>query len=197
MAATASAPGRTATANAAARRRSVTHAHAAMTAASGTRFGLMRIATDAASPASAALRSEVPSIPYTARAQKAEAGTSLICDLNIIRKVGLVAMSHAALMPIRSDATRRPIRNVVHTSSAPVIGTTRNAAACPPRVLNAAIRSGRPGPVIGVMDDSPATALYPNGVDVASAFGHGTCPAIVTGTFRLPASHRSICDTYE
>ena len=118
----------------------------------------MRIATDAASPPRAALRIEVPSAAYTASAQNAAAGTSLMSVLNIIRNVGLVATSHAAARPIASDCTRRPIKNVVQTRSAPVSGTTRNAPVWPATVLNAAISSGNPGPVTGVMAVPSSTA---------------------------------------
>src|SRR5882672_5319179 len=106
--------------------RSAYNIHTPSTAAIGTRFGRMRIAIDAASPAPAALRTVRPSTPYVARAQNAAAGTSLIGDLNIIRKVGLVATSHAPpsaiQSPLRSEPSLRPIRNVVQTSSVPQSG---------------------------------------------------------------------------
>jgi hypothetical protein len=157
----------------------------------------MRIAIAAVSPAATALRTVWPRIQYVARAQNAAAGTSLICDLNIIRKVGLVATSHAPPSPSESDPSLRPIRNVVQTSAAPETGATRKAAGCPAANLKAAISSGRPGPVIGAMAVSFGTARYPNGVNVASAFGQGAASAIGAGTFRFPCSQRSACDTYE
>jgi hypothetical protein len=87
------------------------------------------------------------------------AGTSLICDLNIMRNVGLVATSHAPASARRSEPRRRPIKKVDHTSNPPVRGTTRNALAWRPIDLNAAISNGSPGGVTGAMAASRATAV--------------------------------------
>src|SRR5262245_33212736 len=152
-------PGSVANANARRRWRCAANiVHPASTAASGNRFGRIRIASDVARPAATALETVGPRIQYVAIVQNAAAGMSLICDLNIMRNVGLVATSHAPASPRRSEPRRRPSRNVDHTSNPPVNGTTRNAAAWFPMDLNAAINNGSPGGVIGAMAASRATA---------------------------------------
>src|SRR6185503_12722000 len=156
IAATTSGPGSVATANAidrtqCLRSRSWRASQTNSTAASGARLGRIRIASAENAPAATAAGVVRPSTAYVASVQNAAAGTSLICDLNIIRNVGLVAVSHAAASPAVGDSTRDPTRNVAQTSTAPVSGTTRNALACPNAALKPAISSGRPRPVAGAI----------------------------------------------
>ena len=118
----------------------------------------MRIAIAVAAPASAALNLESSSTFHVASAQNAAAGTSLIGSLIIVRNAGLVATSQAAPRPRRSDRSCRPMPNVAQIKSPAVIGTTRKSAACPATAFIAAISSGSPGPTMGAIADSFATA---------------------------------------
>src|SRR5262245_30122242 len=94
-------------------------------------LGLIRMAADALRPAPSIEAAEGRSNAAMASAQNAAAGTSLMMDLLIERKVGLVAMSHAAASPMPGESILRPIMYVDHTSRPPVSGTTENIAQCP------------------------------------------------------------------
>ena len=132
--------------------------HAPSTAASGTRFGRIRIAIAAATPETTVLQRDASSAFQVASAQNAAAGTSLIGSFTIVRNAGLVEVSQAAPSPSDEEPSVRPMANMDHTSSAAVIGTTRKSAAWPPIALNRAMSNGRPGPTADAIADSLVTA---------------------------------------
>ena len=119
------------------------------------------MATDAATPAATALRFDPPNVKYIATAPNAAAGTSLIGETSIARNAGLVAISQAAASPTPSECNLRPIKNVIHTRSAPVIGTIQNMAQWPATALAAAIMRERPGAVIGTSAEPDAAGRKP------------------------------------
>src|SRR5688572_8403868 len=132
--------------------------HMPSTAASGTRFGRIRIAIAAATPATTVFQRHLSSAFHVATAQNAAAGTSLIGSFVIVRNAGLVATSHAAPTPRDEEPSWRPIANVDQINNAAARGTTTNIAACPPIPLNSAMSSGRPGPTADAIAEPSATA---------------------------------------
>ena len=151
--------------------------------ANGARFGRIRMAADAARPAnSARARSTCRARSRSAIAQNAAAGTSLIGDTSMASTAGLVATSHAAASPSASESIRRPITNVIHTSSAPLSGVTRNIAQWPAIVFAPAISSGRPGAVTGTSAGPDTAGRNPCGMNVSTASGQGAVAARGIGT---------------
>ncbi len=90
---------------------------------------------------------------------------------------------------------RRPIANVIHASSAPVSGVTRNIAQWPASAFTPAMANGRPGAVIGTIAGPDTDGRNPCGVKLQIASGQGALAASGIGTVRLPWSQRSACDT--
>jgi len=77
--------------------------------------------------------------------QNAAAGTSLIGHSDIIRIVGLVAVSSAASAPVARPDTYDPSTAVRRMSSALLRGLTTKGPQLPPTFRNRAISSGNPG----------------------------------------------------
>jgi len=91
------------------RRRLRHSSHKKMMPAIGARFGRMRMATAAATPAENAAVGVCPSAQATDTAHAAAAGTSLIGAISMNRTVGLAATSHAAATPTIGLPSWRPI----------------------------------------------------------------------------------------
>src|SRR3954452_10271550 len=125
--------------------------HIATTAASGMRFGRIRIATAAAAPAATALATVPPSAQAIAIVHAAAAGTSLIGATSMNSIAGLVATSHAAARPTAGRSMRQPIAYVASTSAPPHNGTTQNIAHDPNATRAAAISSGSPAGYCGTI----------------------------------------------
>src|SRR4029453_4558829 len=98
--------------------------HAAIGAANGTRFGRIRIASAAHTPAAAAELTDVPRRKYHAIVHAAMAGTSLSGSRDP-STTGLVATSHAAISPQVRAFNRHPRPYVARTASPLSRGTTR------------------------------------------------------------------------
>src|SRR5581483_6116667 len=156
-----------------------------MMMASGARLVRMSSAAPIARPQQTASRFDSPSAKYTAAAQHAAAGTSLIGETSMAMTTGLVATNQAAINPVSGDPRRTPIANVIQTSTKPVSGVTQNIPACPNTAFASAIISGRPGAVTGTIAASFVAGLKPCGLKVQTASGHGAEAATGTGVFRL------------
>src|SRR5881628_1370798 len=118
--------------------------HSPRIAASGTRFGRIRIAIATAIPAARAINKERKgrkerkerrsqsgvsvSAHATAIAHAAAAGTSLIGAISMNSIAGLVATSHAAPSPTHGRPMRRPIQYVANVSAPPASGTIQKIA---------------------------------------------------------------------
>src|SRR2546423_7663653 len=94
-------------------------------------------------------------------------------------------------------SNRLPSRNVLHTATAPRIGTTKNMDDRIAVILTAsAMAIGRPGAYVGTIAPRYVAGRYPSGDKVHSAEGHGTTKASGCGTCSVPAVHRSAWLTY-
>src|SRR5256712_7594893 len=141
--------------------------HSPRIAASGTRFGRIRIAIATAIPAARAINKERkgrkerkerlplrPSRPLrsssslsgvsvsahaTAIAHAAAAGTSLIGAISMNSIAGLVATSHAAPSPTHGRPMRRPIQDVANVSAPPASGTIQKIVQRPAIALALAL----------------------------------------------------------
>src|SRR5205807_1433617 len=126
IAATAIAPGTTATAyvNPRTTRGARRMAIATSSAASGARFGRVRMAAAVASPAPAIAAVLSPSTSHHARMNHIVTGMSLIGSSDSNRTIGLHATRTAATNPVRGPANRAPKRYVRNTMAPPHKGTT-------------------------------------------------------------------------
>ena len=133
--------------------------HMPSTAPRVTRFGRMRMASPAHSPAAAAEGRRPRRTKYDAAAHAAAEGTSLITAVVIISTVGLVATSQAPISPASADPSRQPMPNVASTRMAALMGTIQNIACGPASRFAAAMSSGYPGAYTGTaVADPPSRA---------------------------------------
>src|SRR3954454_18011204 len=144
---------------------------------SGARFGRIKIARPAAIPDRAAeAYGRFHHANTSDTFQNAAAGTSLMGHSVISRIVGLLAVNSAASAPVARPETCTPSAKVERISTAPASGVMMNAPQLPSRVMNTAIRSGKPGAYVGTIVWL-APGRYPSGVKLQSALGHGTSAA--------------------